>query len=317
MKRFDLIVVGELNVDLILSDMPSHPQMGKEILAGKMALVLGSSSAILASNISTLGTRTGFVGKIGDDQFGQFILSCLRSKKIDTEHITCSRESKTGATVILSYREDRAMTTYKGAMDQLTLDDVDLNYLRSAQHLHLSSFYLQTGIRKNCAELFKIAKKEGLTTSLDTNWDPEEKWGTDILDVLPFVDVFLPNQYEAMNISCSDTIESALEKLSQYSRTVVIKLGYEGAVAQRDGKVVKSKAFKVKPVDAVGAGDSFNAGFLFKFLQKADLNRCLEFGNVCGALSVSKAGGTGAFIDKIQIEQDIKRHFGYEVNLQA
>ncbi len=315
MKRFDILVVGELNVDLILSEIPIRPQLGKEILARSMNLVLGSSSAILASNIATLGARIAFVGKLGRDDFGDFVLDCLQQKAIDTNYIVRDKKVKTGATIILNYPDDRFMITHKGAMDELMIDDIKPDYLSSARHLHLSSYYLQDGIRKDCPALFKRAKDLGLTTSFDTNWDPEEKWGEEIFDVLKHVDVFLPNHTEALLISRQKTVESALRKLSEYTRTVVIKSGRDGAVAKRANEIVKSPAVEIEPVDTVGAGDSFNAGFLFKFLQSADLQQCLDFGNLCGALSVTRAGGTAAFSSKEQITNDVDRLFGRKIKL--
>lgn len=315
MDKFDLLVVGELNVDLILSDIPVRPQLGKEILAGAMNLVLGSSSAILASNIATLGARTAFLGKLGRDDFGNFVLECLQRKAIHTDYIGRSEKARTGATIILNYPDDRYMITHKGAMDELTIDNVKADHLRSARHLHLSSYYLQEGIRKDCPALFKRAQDLGLTTSFDTNWDPEEKWGPEIFEVLRYVDVFLPNHTEALLISRQNSMESALEKLSEFARIVVIKSGKEGAVAKQGQQIMKSAAINVKPVDTVGAGDSFNAGFLFKFLHNADLQQCLDFGNLCGALSVTRAGGTAAFSSKEQITNDADRLFGRKIKL--
>jgi sugar/nucleoside kinase (ribokinase family) len=313
--KFDILVVGELNVDLILNEIPVRPQLGKEILAGAMNLVLGSSSAILASNIATLGASTAFVGKLGRDDFGDFVLDCLQQKAIDTNYIVRDERVKTGATIILNYPDDRFMITHKGAMDELTIDDVKPDYLRNARHLHLSSYYLQDGIRKDCPALFKRAKDLGLTTSLDTNWDPEEKWGEEIFAVLKHVDVFLPNHAEALLISRQKTTESALEKLTEYARTVVIKCGRDGAFAKQGREFFKSAAVEIDPVDTVGAGDSFNSGFLFQFLQKADLQQCLDFGNLSGALSVTRAGGTAAFSNKEQIVDDVDRLFGRKITL--
>ena len=310
MKDYDILVVGELNVDLILSDIKVLPQLGKEILADQMHLVLGSSSAIFASNIASLGARTAFVGKVGQDDFGRFVMGCLEEKRVETRYIIQDGHLTTGASVILSYPKERAIVTYKGAMDDLIQNDVSREAMSRARHLHLSSYYLQKGIQASCPALFKAAKDLGLTTSLDTNWDPEENWGTEIFQLLPHVDVFLPNKNEALCISRQDSVDRALEHLGQYSSTVVIKLGDEGALAIQDGVTHRSPALDVSPVDAVGAGDSFDAGFLFQYLEGSDLRRCLEYGNLCGALSVTKPGGTAAFVNPEQIERDLEKLIG-------
>jgi sugar/nucleoside kinase (ribokinase family) len=310
MKPFDILVVGELNVDLILGEIPTLPQLGKEVLAEQMHLVLGSSSAIFASNIASLGARTAFVGKLGKDDFGRFVVDCLEAKQIHTDYIVQDEDLTTGASIILSYPEERAILTYKGAMDELTLEDIPGEAVSNARHLHLSSYYLQKGIQDSCPHLFKTAKEEGLTTSLDTNWDPEERWGSEILDLLPHVDVFLPNKNEALHISHQETVEKALKHLARYSPTVVIKLGKQGAIAVQSGDTYRAGAFDATEIDAVGAGDSFDAGFLFQYLQGSDIQRSLEYGNLCGALSVTKAGGTAAFTSPQQIERDMERLSG-------
>lgn len=310
MKRFDILVVGELNVDLILSDIAAFPKLGKEILADQMHLVLGSSSAIFANNIASLGARTAFVGKVGQDDFGRFVMGCLEEKRIDTSYIVQDDRLTTGASVILSFPEERAILTYKGAMDELIRDDVSREAMSRARHLHLSSYYLQKGIQASCPALFKTAKDLGLTTSLDTNWDPEENWGPEIFELLPHVDVFLPNENEALCISRQESVDSALAQLSKYTPTVVIKLGEEGALATQDGTIHRSAALDVTPVDAVGAGDSFDAGFLFQYLEGSDIRRCLEYGTLCGALSVTQRGGTAAFSNPEQIERDLEKLSG-------
>ncbi|KAA0224621.1 carbohydrate kinase family protein [candidate division KSB1 bacterium] len=312
MKKLDVVVVGELNVDLILDQIQGFPELGKEKIASAMTLTLGSSSAIFASNLSSLGARVGFIGKLGEDVFGDLVLTSLQKRNVDVGQIIVQGATGTGATVAMNYDHQRAMLTYKGAMDELRLAEVRWDYVQTARHLHLSSYFLQSGIKPDCAELFRRAKDLGLSTSLDTNWDPDERWDPELYEIFPYVDIFLPNEDEAMLIATCKTVEAALDKLAQHVKTVVIKLGKSGALAKQEGKICKSDGFKVVAVDAVGAGDSFDAGFIFKWLQGGDLNQCLHFGNMCGALSVTKAGGTAAFQSREQIAQDFENYFGYK-----
>src|SRR5687767_11395669 len=132
MKDIDVIVVGELNVDLILNQISSFPEIGKEILAQQMTLTLGSSSAIFASNLSSLGAKVAFIGKIGQDQFGEVVLQSLKAKGVDTGLIIQSSALHTGATVVLNFDEDRAMVTHPGAMDDLHLADISPEQLSRA-----------------------------------------------------------------------------------------------------------------------------------------------------------------------------------------
>lgn len=311
-KKFDVIVVGELNVDLILNSIESFPEMGKEKIAKDMTLTLGSSSAIFASNLSSLGAKVAFVGKIGDDAFGSLVKERLQDKKVSTEFINTSKLN-TGATIVLNYSEDRAMVTYPGAMEDLTIADIENDTLKSARHLHFSSYFLQPGIQPGLLQLFKTAKENGLTTSLDIQWDPQEKWNFNYREVLPFVDVFLPNEQEALLLTQESVLENALSKLTSFGKLVVVKLGSKGSIAATKKKsVFKQSFYNDNVVDAIGAGDSFNAGFIFRFINGYDFDECQRFANLTGAINTTAAGGTTAFQSYDQIIKTGKEKFGYK-----
>lgn len=296
MERFDILVVGELNVDLILNKLPSLPAEGKEILAEEMTLTLGSSSAIFASNSSTLGNRVAFVGKIGNDSFGDLVMSSLETKGVNTGKIIRSKTEKTGATIVLNYDEDRAMVTYPGAMETMTIDEIHEDVLLTARHMHVSSVFLQPGLKKDIITLFKRAKGLGLTTSLDIQWDPAEQWDIEFEKLLPLVDVFLPNKVELMAITGKDDLEEAIEAVRPFINTMTIKLGNAGSRGITKTKDILMEPFlNKKVIDAIGAGDSFNSGFITKFVAGEPLEESLRFGNLTGAVSTTAAGGTGAF----------------------
>jgi sugar/nucleoside kinase (ribokinase family) len=146
-------------------------------------------------------------------------------------------------------------------------------------------------------ELFQHLKSKGLTISLDTNDDPDDKWEGGLQEVLRHVDVFLPNEREACKAAGTEDLELAIQKLSQEVPLVVVKLGPKGALAQRGKERITVPSQPVVPVDTVGAGDSFDAGFLNQFVRGADLSTCLASGNLAGALSTTRPGGTEAFRD--------------------
>lgn len=311
-KKFDVIVVGELNVDLILNSIDSFPEMGKEKLAKNMTLTLGSSSAIFASNLSALGAKVSFIGKIGNDSFGDLVIESLKAKKVDTGYLIKSEEWNTGATIVLNYDEDRAMVTYAGAMERLTISDISDEAISYAKHLHFSSYFLQPGIQSGIAELFKKAKAKGLTTSLDIQWDPNEKWNFNYKEVLPFVDIFLPNEQEALLLTNENNLDKAITKLSPFAKHIVVKLGSKGSLLVNDGKQILKKSFLNKNVvDAIGAGDSFNAGFIFKFINGSDITECQTFANLTGAINTTAAGGTKAFTNYEEVLKVGKELFGY------
>lgn len=308
MEKLDVVVVGELNADLILQDIPSFPEIGKEKLAKDMTLTMGSASAILATNIARLGLKVGFLGKLGRDSFGDIVLDTLKDRNVDCSGIDIDDNVKTGVTVVMSFLHDSAGLTYMGAMESFSLDDVDFNYLTKGRHMHLSSYYLQPGMRSGCAELFRRAKEAGLTTSFDPGWDPDEAWGDDIFEVLDNVDVFLPNEQEALLISGKKTIEEALEELNKHASIIVVTRGSQGSICQSDGKTVRAKVFPVEPKDPTGAGDSFNTGFLYKWLYGGDIRKCMIYGSACGAIATTKLGGSTASPTMEELEKFLSSH---------
>lgn len=311
---FDVLVVGELNVDIILDKIQGFPEVGKEIISKELNITLGSSSAIFASNLSSLDNKVAFIGKIGKDNFSDIIKKSLESKKVNTDFIISSEDYKTGLTIVLNYDMNRANVTFPGAMEHLLEKDVADNILGQAKHLHLSSIFLQTGLIKDVVKLFQRAKKLGLTTSMDPQWDPLEKWDLDLNELLPYVDVFLPNTEEFKFITKSSNIESGLEKIKSFANVVVVKDGENGAHLWDTKNLIKKPAFLNENVaDCIGAGDSFDAGFISEYLKGADLERCLEVGNIIGAINTTASGGTTAFENIKTIKEIAKNKFLYHL----
>jgi sugar/nucleoside kinase (ribokinase family) len=308
MPRFDVTIAGELNLDLILYGLPEQLQPERELLADGMMLTLGSSSAIVAHNLAALGSRVGFQSRIGDDPLGQIALERLQQGGVDVSRVRrVSGATTTGMTVILHHEVWRNILTYAGTIAELDWDDLDLDYLADSRHFHFSSYYLQRALRPRVAQLFQYLKSKGLTISLDTNDDPDDRW-EGLRDVLRYVDVFLPNEREACKATGTDELEAAVKTLSELVPLVVIKLGRKGVLAQRGGERVVCVSREVEAVDTVGAGDSFDAGFLHEYVRGADLQTCLAGGNLAGALSTTRPGGTEAFRDKPHRDAFLGRH---------
>jgi sugar/nucleoside kinase (ribokinase family) len=312
-RQLDVIVVGELNADLILTGIPSLPEIGKEKIVQGMTLTMGSASAILATNIARLGINVGFIGQLGRDSFGDLVQDTLINRGVDTSGIFVNPDVRTGITVVMSFPDDYAMLTYMGAMQSFSLEDVDFTYLLSAKHMHMSSYYLQPGLRPGFLDLFRRCKEAGLTTSLDPGWDPEEKWEKDIFDIMRHVDVMLPNEQEALFITGAPTLEDALQKLNEYAKTVIIKRGSRGALGISDGRRIGTKAFPVKVIDTTGSGDSFNSGFLYQWLRKGDLKECMIYGSACGAIAATKMGGSTASPNLKELQQFLNQHWKYNI----
>ncbi|MGH9628916.1 MAG: carbohydrate kinase family protein [Bryobacteraceae bacterium] len=289
-----ILVAGELNVDLILRGYCSFPAPGKEVLVDDLLLTLGSASAICASGLARLGNSVSFLGKIGPDLWGEFCLESMTAAGVDVSRVIRDSAIKTGMTVSLTSAGDRALVTYPGSIEALRLTDVPDGAFDRFNHLHVSSFYLQKGLRSDMGAVFAAAANRGLTTSLDPGFDPAAVWGDDILDVLESVDLFFPNEVELRSITgCGEPLKS-LQRLSNGRTLTVAKLGSAGCMALREGQPVHVKAPEIEPLDTTGAGDSFDAGFLHTWLRGNPLEHAMRFAVACGALSTRGLGGTGA-----------------------
>jgi sugar/nucleoside kinase (ribokinase family) len=307
-RDLDVVVVGELNADLVLTGLTSLPGYGELRLAKDMRFALGSSSAIFACNLARLGVKVGFVGKLGADETGDFLLRCLRNSGVDTSQIVQSPAGRTGICVVMSFPHEYAMASFPGIRETFCLEDVNFDYVKIAKHMHMSSFYLQPALQPGCSSLFRWAKEAGLSTSLDPDYDPSGKWNGELQMVLPYVDIFLPNEQEAAKISGEADMLGALSSLSRLSKTVVVKRGASGVLTKCGERAVAAPGFSVQPVDTTGAGDSFNAGFVFQFIQGAPLVDCVAWGNACGALSTRSLGGTAGFPARSEVEQFLSEH---------
>jgi sugar/nucleoside kinase (ribokinase family) len=307
MPRFDVTIAGELNLDLILYGLPRELPTERELLADGMNLTLGASSGIVAHNLACLGSKVGFISRIGDDPLGQIAVERLAAGGVDTSKVKrVSGSTKTGLTVILHHEGARNILTYPGTIFDLAFEDLDFEYLSDSKHFHLSSFYLQRGLKGRITEIFRKLKDKGLTISLDTNDDPDDGWGGELPEALKLVDVFLPNEREIRKVAGTDDLEAAILRVAKIVPLLVVKIGPQGAIAQRGQERVVAPPVKVTPVDAVGAGDSFDAGFLSQYVRGVDLKACLTAGNLGGALSTTRPGGTEAFRDREYREQFLR-----------
>lgn len=313
MKQFDIIALGELNVDLILNNIEGFPEVGKEKFAKQMTLTLGSSTAIFAANAAAIGAKVAFCGMIGNDSFGDLVETSLQAKGVDTRFLIRQDKYATGATICMSYDEDRANLTYQGAMDFMGLDDIDPEVFKTAKHIHISSIYMQSGVKRDLKNILELCKANGVTTSLDSQWDPAEQWDLDYKDILPLVTVFMPNETELKFLTRCDNLEDALEAIRPYTNAAVIKCGSKGSILMRKGLPDRKQdaLLNKNVVDCIGAGDSFNSGFITRLAAGDPLDRCQEYGNMTGAVNTTAAGGTTAFTSREDVERIGRERFGW------
>jgi sugar/nucleoside kinase (ribokinase family) len=307
-KRFDLTIAGETNLDLILYGLPEQMPIEREMLASAFQLTLGGSSSILAHNLAILGNRVGFITQTGHDELGGIALQRLRESGVDLSRSTVHPTLGTGVTVLLPHDSGRHILTYPGVMAKMKLNEFDLDYLADSRHFHLSSLFLQTALQADLPYLFTALKERGLTLSLDTNDDPSDLWAGVLEPLLGLIDILIPTEDELLRIAHVGRLEEALDKLSPRIPLIVVKCGSRGAVVQQGSSRDWVAPLAVQPVDTVGAGDSFNSGFLTAWLRGETPIRAAAMGNVTGALSTQRAGGTEAFRDPVLREQFLGSH---------
>ena len=317
MKKYDIAAIGELNVDIILNGIESEPEIGKEKFCKDMVVTLGSSTAIFAANAAALGSKVCFVGMVGRDPFGELVCTSLQAKGVDTKYLIHGN-TPTGATICMNYDEDRANLTYQGAMDVMGFSDIAPEVFAEAKHIHLSSLFMQSGLLRDIHKVLDAAAANGATVSLDTQWDPMETWKLDYRTVLPKVTVFLPNEKELQALTGTTDLKSAIGAVLPYlGSMMVVKCGSKGSLlVRKDGSRKLLDAFlNTEVVDAIGAGDSFNSGFVSAFVKGMSPEQCQETGNLTGAVNTTAAGGTGAFTSLEAVREVCKERFGREIAL--
>jgi sugar/nucleoside kinase (ribokinase family) len=296
---FDLLVLGDANPDVVIGPVNQPLRFGqRERLVPTGSLCLGGSAAIMACGAARLGLKVAFAGRIGDDPAGTFVRSALEERGVDTSALVVDPDLPTPLTTVLTSGSDRAILTASGCLTATSSNDVPRALLRSVRHVHAASFYLMPGLAAGLAELFKEARSAKATTSLNTNDDPADRWERVMLDpVLKVTDYLLPNAAEAHALTGHPVLADAAGILARRGPVVVVKNGADGALAHDGVSMLTAPALAVEPVDTVGAGDSFDAGFITAVLRRTGRARALAIAAACGSLSTRAAGGTAAQAD--------------------
>ncbi|GAB3832729.1 carbohydrate kinase family protein [Kribbella italica] len=296
---FDLLVLGDANPDVVIGPVNQPLVFGqRERLVPTGSLCLGGSAAIMACGAARLGLKVAFAGRIGDDPAGTFVRSALEERGVDTSALVVDPGLPTPLTTVLTSGSDRAILTASGCLASTSSNDVPRTLLRSVRHVHAASFYLMPDLAAGLAELFKEARSAKASTSLDTNDDPADRWERVVLDpVLRVTDYLLPNAAEAHALTGHPVLAEAAGILARRGPLVVVKNGADGALAHNGTSMLSAPALAVEPVDTVGAGDSFDAGFVAAVLRRTGRARALAIAAACGSLSTRAAGGTAAQAD--------------------
>jgi sugar/nucleoside kinase (ribokinase family) len=307
LSQFDVTIAGEINLDLVLDGIKDPMPVERELLASAFRITLGSSAAILAHNLSALGTRVGFATLAARDEFSRLALSYLAERKVDLSGVRYSDSAAgSGVTVVVNHGASRHILSYLGTAPEMSLKHLDIDHLCAARHFHLSSLFLLKGLQNDLPDLFRKIRQRGLTISLDTNDDPDDVWGGVLDELLPLIDVLLPNERELLRITGKATIDDALAAASHKVPLTIVKRGALGAIVQQGTDRHVVPPVSVTPVDMIGAGDSFNAGFLACYVRGLPPAECAAVGNATGALSTLKPGGIEAFRDEAFLQKSIR-----------
>lgn len=290
-REFDIITAMDTCADLMVTgDVVPRFGQAEKMVEGYF-LEMGGSACIFSCQCAKLGLKTTGVGVVGKDTFGDLVMKRLAEAGVDTSLIETDPHAQTGLGVALCKLDgDRAILTVNGTIDRADPEVIRYNLSR-ARHLHIASYYLMEKLRPHWLGIVREAKRLGMTVSLDTNWDPAEKWDG-IEELMPFLDIFFPNEQELRFFTGEEDVTKAAQMLAIQVPLVVAKLGAGGALAVgRDGRAEWVRAQKVSIADTVGAGDTFDAGFLYGILTGRSLRESLETGTVCAAKSITQPGG--------------------------
>lgn len=289
------LVIGDLNADLVLNELKGFPELGKEIVARNHFIDIGGSGGIFSAVLSELGINTYIISKISNDFLGQFLISKLKDYGVNTDKLVIKESDETGITISLSYKKDKYQISSLNLVSSLNADEVIFENIEDIGHVHFSSYYMMKNLKADYVKLINDIKRnyKNVTLSLDTNDDPENKWGEEIYKILRNIDIFLANKREALKITKESNIKDALNKLSRVIKTVVIKLGSEGYIARDGENYYGGDQLSVNFKDSTGAGDNFDSGFIYGYIDNLNVEKSLKIANICGAKSVEYLGGVG------------------------
>jgi len=313
-KQFDIIMAMDTCVDLLLDCGMVKPAYGQaEQLIKGYRMELGGSLGIFACGTSKLGLRVAGSGVVGTDFYGEFVKRTLQKNGVCVDYICSEEDVQTGLGVSLCLdTHDRSILTYSGSIELVEGRHFPKELLAVSRHIHVGSYFLTKKLQSDYVEILKTAKKYNATVSVDTNWDPDENWDSGLHEVLKYTDIFLPNIHEAMAITGQTDPDPAMKMLSEMVPVVVLKEGALGARAYHNGKVIHAVSMEVQVVDTVGAGDNFDAGFIYGYLNGKSIEECLQLGCICGSYSTRYAGGI-----KGQLHQDELAKIYAEVYLES
>lgn len=297
----DVVCLGILVADIVARPVDTYPQRGELILCDSMSTSIGGCAANTGIGLQKLGVSTAVIGKVGRDSFGDFVRQTLTDYQLDTSGVALSDAVSTSSTmVIISSDAERSFIHYIGANADFTADDINWDLIKDAKLLHVAGHFIMPAFDGNpCAQVLKRAQQLGIKTSLDTAWDASGKWMETLRPTLPHLDYFVPSFSEAQK--CVDPKFTSPREVAKVFAdsgvgTIALKMGERGSyIWGKDGEEIQMPPYRVKAVDANGAGDAFAAGFLAGVMHGFDLETTAKLANATGACVVTKPGAVAGF----------------------
>lgn len=306
-KKWDVFIYGDINVDVVIPGVEQFPGAGQEHVVEDMSVYPGGGAALFSLGLGKLGLTPAFQGSVGADCHGAWLREELARNHVDCTFLRTSQKNKTGISLSFTNEKDRSFLTYRGTNEEWNLEEIDFEGVKNAGHIHLTSYAGSRNHNQFQLLLKKIREISSATVSFDVGWDETGEWYEGIYELLPFIDIIFMNETEALHYTRGLSAKEAAVEFSKQCAMAVIKLGKSGSIGAKDGEVFLSRPYLVKAVDTTGAGDSFNAGFVYGFLKGEDMEQCLRIANACGAMSVTAYGGNTAFPSNEELYHFLKQ----------
>jgi len=304
-NQVDVACIGILVADFFSSPIPNIPMSGELMLVESISLSTGGCASNTAVALTKLGIKAGVIGKVGCDPFGKLVIDDLKKNEIETSQITESLTEETSKTIIIPVRnEDRRYLHLFGANKDFSIKDISYGYLAGVKCIYVGGFL---GVPKfdsdSLSPVFKFAKEKNIFTVLDVIVPGPGKYLKQFEKVLPYVDVFMPNDDEAAVITGEKDPERQADIFLEFGADiVVITMGSAGVLIKTKNLLLRSGCYEVDFVDASGAGDAFGAGFIAALLQGESLNYALKAASALGASCVTKLGCSEGLFSKNELE---------------
>lgn len=305
MARFDCLCVGQVVVDHLCAPIARMPAPGELVLSDRLVLDIGGCAANAAVALARLGRKVAIVGCIGDDLFGTFACEVFSRAGVDTSLLAKLAGVDTSGTLVVNVQgEDRRFITARGATTKLTVDRIPRDAAAASKVLYIGGYLMADGLDPHAlADLFAFARSCGTATVLDVVAPGPGPHAERLKPVLPFTDVFLPNQDEAALISgLEKPTEQAAYFRAMGAACVVVTSGSAGSLLASESQWLQAGIFPVAAVDGSGAGDAFDAGFISALLDGLPPADRLRWGAAMGASAVQAVGATAGLFDRPQAE---------------